>query len=207
MAYHTTHKHTLGYKQTKIYRAWAHMKDRCYNPKCQFYYRYGGRGIKVCEAWLNFEGFLADMGASYKDGLTIDRINNDGHYVKENCRWVNIEEQANNRSSTHSITYQGKTQSIARWSKELNINYFTLYNRLMTKRWSIDRAFQTPINQPGCNKIHWKKPPKISFCQGCGKELHSFMVKKYCSTDCRYKVWAAINLPIRKAKRLQQKLP
>lgn len=90
---------THGMHQTRIYKVWTAMVDRCSNPNSTNYYRYGGRGIKVCDNWLKFENFLKDMGVPEK-GLTIDRINNDGNYEKSNCRWVTHKVNCQNRSST-----------------------------------------------------------------------------------------------------------
>lgn len=82
---------------TRTYRSWQHMKDRCYNESCSRYADYGGRGISVCDEWINsFEAFLRDMGEA-PHGLQIDRIDNDGNYCKENCRWATAKENSNNR--------------------------------------------------------------------------------------------------------------
>ncbi len=86
-----------GMYNTKTYYVWRSMLQRCNNPKSSFYYRYGGRGIKVCERWSEFENFLADMGEQPM-GLTLDRIDNDGNYEPGNCRWITHKENCNNRS-------------------------------------------------------------------------------------------------------------
>lgn len=86
-----------GYSGTRLYKVWVMMKQRCYNPKNFKYPIYGGRGIKVCDRWLNsFEAFLEDMGER-PEGLQVDRIDNDGDYEPGNCRWSTAKEQANNR--------------------------------------------------------------------------------------------------------------
>jgi hypothetical protein len=91
-----------GMHSTHIYFVWRTMIQRCNNPNAGFYHRYGGRGIKVCDRWLKFEKFLEDMGER-PDGMTIDRINNDGNYEPSNCRWVTHKENCNNRSNKKKI--------------------------------------------------------------------------------------------------------
>jgi len=87
-----------GRHKDPVYAVWQSMIQRCINPKANFYSRYGGRGIKVCEKWLKFESFIEDMGER-PEGMTIDRINNDGDYEPSNCRWVSHKENCNNRSN------------------------------------------------------------------------------------------------------------
>lgn len=127
-------KHKLSY--TKLYRVYYGMKNRCYNEKFTYYQDYGGRGIKICDAWLNnnqtFFNWAINNG--YKEGLTIDRIDVDGDYEPDNCRWITSLEQVRNRRSTVYIEYDGVTKTLAQWSDELNISYHTLYTRY-TKQW------------------------------------------------------------------------
>jgi hypothetical protein len=93
---------THGMHQTLIYFVWRSMLQRCSNSNAPFYNRYGGRGIKVCERWNKFENFLEDMGER-PEGMTIDRINNDGNYEPNNCRWVTHKENCNNRGSKKAL--------------------------------------------------------------------------------------------------------
>jgi hypothetical protein len=117
------------------------MKTRCYNPASDAYDRYGGRGIKVCEDWKNsFVSFFDwAMSNGYADNLTLDRINNDGNYSPDNCRWSTKQEQNNNRRCNRMITYNGKTQNVAQWARELGIKRVTLQNRL-NRGWSVEKA-------------------------------------------------------------------
>lgn len=92
----TTHGHSKKRARSRVYACWAAMRRRCNNPNAVQYKYYGGRGIKICERWGNFENFLADMGEP-GSGMTLDRINGDGPYSPENCRWVGMVQQSRNR--------------------------------------------------------------------------------------------------------------
>jgi hypothetical protein len=108
---------THGKIFSKEYKSWQLMKDRCFNQNNNRYHRYGGRGIAVCDRWLNsFENFLADMGEC-PEGCSIDRIDNDKNYCPENCRWATQTEQQNNRSNNTLLTIYGKTMSLGEWLK------------------------------------------------------------------------------------------
>lgn len=128
----TIRKTTHGMSRTRLYNTWANMKYRC-SPSCSkhFYDLYYGRGIRVCPEWENdFEAFYRwAMAHGYRDELSIDRIDNDGNYEPSNCRWVTEEVQANNRSTSKFITYNGETLTEKQWAKKLNISYDTIrYN-------------------------------------------------------------------------------
>jgi len=130
---------------TRFYRIFCGIKERCDNENRDNYNRYGGRGIK-CE-WKNFEEFKNDMYESYlihfgkygKD-TSIDRINNNGNYCKKNCQFSTIKIQANNTRRNHFITYKNKTQTMAQWADELNINRGTLLSRINNYNWSVERS-------------------------------------------------------------------
>lgn len=117
-----------GLSRTKAYKAWNSMKLRCLNPGHRAYENYGGRGIGVCERWMQFADFLEDMGQPPK-GMTLDRKNNDQSYSPENCRWATRTEQANNRRVTIFVTANGKSKTLSEWSRELNVSYATLFHR------------------------------------------------------------------------------
>jgi len=117
--------------------AWYAMHRRCYNPKCSGYINYGARGIKVCAQWSVFEIFYKDMGPS-PIGTSLDRKNNNKGYYKTNCRWATRVQQENNRRNNVRITFKGRTQTLAEWSRELGINHSTLHNRSI-KGLALDR--------------------------------------------------------------------
>lgn len=105
------------------------MMGRCRDQGNTAWERYGGRGISVCERWRTFDNFLADMGDP-PPGMTLDRIDNMGNYSPDNCRWADIETQLNNRRNSHFLTYNGKTQTLAKWDRELGFSQGTIHNRL-----------------------------------------------------------------------------
>lgn len=122
-------KHKMSY--TRLYAIYKHMKNRCHNRNNIRYKHYGGRGIKICDEWLN--DFMAFYEWAYKNGyndsLSIDRIDVNGNYEPSNCRWATKRQQNNNKQNTIYLTLNGKTQTIAQWRKELNLKYITVYNR------------------------------------------------------------------------------
>ena len=124
---------THGMTATRTYAAWTDMKTRCTNAASTSYQHYGAREITICQRWMDsFEAFLEDMGECPDDALSLDRIDNNGDYSKENCRWATWHEQARNRRNNHLITCDGRTQCIAAWSEETGIPSSTISNRLKT---------------------------------------------------------------------------
>jgi hypothetical protein len=131
---------------TSVYTVWRSIKQRCYDNNCKAYKNYGGRGINVCDEWLNdFMSFYNwSMSNGYAPSLEIDRRNNDGDYEPSNCRWASRIEQANNNRHNHVITYMGKSQTIQQWSRERNINHGTLLSRIY-RGWSPEDALTRKI--------------------------------------------------------------
>ena len=136
------HRHKMS--GTRIYETWQDMKRRCYNKQNVRYDRYGGRGITVCEEWLNnFQSFYDwAIRNGYSDDLTIDRIDNDGNYEPSNCRWSTVKEQCNNRSSNINITIGNATKSLMSWCEIFNVDYKKVHARYQRNGYeSIDRLF------------------------------------------------------------------
>ena len=124
----TSHKKS----QSNLYRRWDKIKQRCYNKNSKNYKNYGARGIKMCDEWLyNFMAFYNwAISNGYRNTLTIDRIDCNGNYEPNNCRWVDYTTQNNNRRNTVYLTCNGKTQSVMEWCRELNLNPSTVYYRV-----------------------------------------------------------------------------
>lgn len=129
----------------KVYAVWHNMIRRCENPKARNYKNYGGRGIKVCKRWRNLKNFYEDMGEC-PEGMSIDRIDNDGDYSPANCRWATKKEQSNNTRRNHNIEYAGITMTLAQWSEELGISRAALESRFRSG-WSVERTFSEPIHR------------------------------------------------------------
>lgn len=127
------------------YAIWAQMRYRCHVESHPFYQYYGGRGIKVCKRWQSFENFLADMGER-PEGMSIDRIDNDDNYSKENCRWATQKEQMRNRRVTRKIEFEGKEYSLAELAERFNIHPCVLNGRIK-RGWPTDRALKAPLGK------------------------------------------------------------
>lgn len=134
---------THGYSGGRTYNIWAGMKSRCLNQNLEKWKDYGGRGITVCQRWIDsFESFLEDMGDA-PDGFTLDRKENSGNYEKSNCRWATSSDQANNTRQNRFLEFNGKRMTISHWADEIGIDSHILYNRLR-RGWSVERAITEP---------------------------------------------------------------
>ncbi len=127
---------------TPTYYTWANMLDRCRNSNTPDYDRYGGRGITVCDRWLAFENFLADMGER-PEGLTLDRIDNSGGYSRDNCRWATQIEQNRNRRDNRLLTMNGETLCLAEWAEQRGLSTSAIRHRLK-QGWPLDLALTLP---------------------------------------------------------------
>ena len=131
---------------TYAYNTWAQMKQRCYNPHNKMYKRYGGLGIKVCSLWFNsFLEFYKAMGERPSILYSLDRIDNQGDYKPNNCRWATPKEQCNNRRSNRVIKYKGQEKTMGQWAHKYGIEKTTLRHRIVNRGWSIERALTEPV--------------------------------------------------------------
>lgn len=142
---------THGKSKTREYKVWAGMMDRCTNKDHVAYNKYGGRGIKVCDGWHEFENFLRDMGERPSGRLTLDRIDNDGPYCKENCRWADYKTQERNKSSNVVLSHAGRSMVISAWADELGVSHQVISQRLR-RGWSVEDALTIP---PG-KAFNWR---------------------------------------------------
>lgn len=164
-------EHSLPDTAKRLLLLWRGMKRRCYDSKTQYYAIYGGRGISVCDEWKdNFQAFYEwSMANGYKEEILpngrnkwmIDRINNDGNYEPSNCRWVDIQIQANNKRSNHLLDFNGKIQTITKWSKETGLSTQVIKHRIEKLGWSIEKALTTP---PDANRNRHRKTDRDKQC-------------------------------------------
>lgn len=126
-----------------MYQAWVGIICRCTNPQDRRYKNYGARGISVCDRWRKYINFLADMGPTWRLGLTIERIDNDGGYCPENCTWATRLVQQNNRRSNRFLTYDGRTMTVAQWERHCGFKPTLIYSRLKAG-WTVECAIRLP---------------------------------------------------------------
>lgn len=130
---------THGMSYSKVYKAWRQMKRRCIDPNSPSFPDYGGRGITVSKSWMKFENFYKDMGDPPTPEHSIDRIENDKGYYKENCRWATAKEQSNNTRRNVRLTYRGETKTATEWSRQLDIDRHLIYQRLKNG-WTVEQT-------------------------------------------------------------------
>ena len=147
---HSNYKY--GARTNKLYHVWRGMKARCFNRNSPSYIHYGGRGITVCDEWANdFEAFSSwAMSNGYQENLSIDRIDVNGNYCPQNCRWATIEEQNNNKRSNFYITAKGKTQTLSQWCKEYNADRDQV--RGYMRKYDFLEALERSVNSYECRQ-------------------------------------------------------
>lgn len=152
--YKTTVQHRThlihGLTNSQLYVAWRNMISRCCNPKNTMAHRYSKRGITICEDWRrDFSAFAAwALQNGYEEGLTLDRIDVDGNYCPENCRWITRDEQYLNRSDNHFIEAFGERKTIKEWADSSGIKYDTIERRINAYGWSPERAVtEKPVHR------------------------------------------------------------
>lgn len=147
----TTHGASVGYKCTPEYKIWCSAKSRCTNPSDSRYRDYGGRGLKMCDAWTeSFASFYSDMGARPSKMHSLDRINNELGYGPENCRWATTVDQANNTRSNRIIELDGKSHTLSEWSRITGMSRGLISARI-ANGWTVREAIATPVSRS--NKI------------------------------------------------------
>lgn len=144
-------KHGLSSRsgRSKIYTSWANMKQRCLNegrPDSEWYH---GKGIFVCDEWLDFEGFFDDMGESYFDGASIERVSNDDGYHKGNCKWIKFSRQSRNKTDNKTLTIDGVEMCMADAADKFDINYNTLRSRIYKMGMDHKEAVTKPVKTRG----------------------------------------------------------
>jgi len=177
---HESHGHAphvnCGFRSLE-YQTWVNMIARCTNEKHISYPHYGGRGIKVCDRWMNsFIAFYEDMGPRPTSKHSIDRIDYDGNYEPDNCRWATLKEQMRNRPGNHHVTANGQTLTVVEWAEKLGVNADALYIRLK-KGWSHERVVNEPVGRKpsrytekfGAQKARLRRLQAAGLCVNCGK--------------------------------------
>lgn len=170
----------MNYCDTRLYKIWGDMKNRCNNPNNTVFKFYGARNIGVCKEWEQFEPFR-DWATNngYTDELTIDRIDVNGNYEPSNCRWVTMKEQSRNKRNNHFVTYNNETHCLSEWAERYNINYKMLFKRLKSG-WSFEKAITTKKLNPSECAITNKNFKKV-YCKEIDTIFNSAEeASKYC---------------------------
>lgn len=134
-----------GEYKSPLYDVWVSMKQRCFNPRSEEYHNYGARGITVCDEWLDYSNFREWAQDKYNQGLTIDRINNNGNYEPSNCRFTTYYAQSINKRSNRIITYGGETKTVTELARKYGFKPHVVFKRLKIG-WTIERALTEPLH-------------------------------------------------------------
>lgn len=168
----------------RLKKVLSHMKSRCYDSSDKRYEDWGGRGISICNEWLENPNIFIQWCAKsgYRPGLTIDRIDNNGSYCPENCRWVTISENNQNRRSSRYFTYNGKTMNLQQWCDEYNVSRSMVYKRLQMG-WDFEKALTTPKRERDSNTLISERFGRLTVMEFIGKS--KFRQSLYrCKCDC-----------------------
>lgn len=142
----TKHGYLAKGRRSAAYVSWEAMNQRCNNPNHKHYCHYGGRNIKICDRWKSFVYFLEDMGEPPTKNHSLDRIDNDKGYYKENCRWATRKQQMRKTRVNSLITHDNKTQCVSAWCEEIGIAECVIRSRLR-RGWSVKRALTSPVQK------------------------------------------------------------
>ena len=200
-------KTTHGASSSSVYGSYKSMLRRCNDPKNRMFHRYGGRGITVCERWLGPQGaanFLADMGEKPSPRHTIERINNDGPYSPENCRWATMAEQSENRATTRLIAVGEALMSQAAWDRTLG-NGLNIVGDRIRRGWSAEEAVTTPKARHKHDITHDGKTMSAHAWEvelGFGHGTIAYRVKKL-----GWSIQKALTTPSRKKAPLRRTAP
>jgi hypothetical protein len=136
-------KPSLKTQRQLLYSIWYMIHDRCYNPKNVAFSRYAGKGVSVCQRWTDsFDDFVSDMGERPSMFHSVERRDNSGNYCPENCYWGTPPEQTRNKDCNKWVTYKGQTMILTDLANAYNLNYGTLYSRIIKRGWSVERAVE-----------------------------------------------------------------
>lgn len=140
---------SMGHSKDRLYRTWSGMHNRCYDPTHDRYKWYGGKGISICDEWQDFMTFRTwALANGYNDDLTIDRIDSDGNYRPDNCQWVDMKVQANNRNNNRVLQYKSKKYTATQLAEAHGMSPHTVFNRLKLG-WTVDQIVNTPERRDG----------------------------------------------------------
>ena len=168
----------------RLLKTFAHMKERCYDKSDKRYEDWGGRGIIICQEWLDDREKFVEwaLNAGYELGLTIDRIDNDGNYCPENCRWVSISENNQNRRSSRYYTLYGKTQNLQQWCNEYNLSR-SMVNKRLEMGWDFEKAITTPKKERDNNSLIGENYGRLTVISSSEKRRGRVTMWK-CECDC-----------------------
>lgn len=190
-------KEHMSLEDKKLRECYYNMRKRCLNPKNEYYHRYGGRGIKICDKWNTLDGFLDDMREGFKLGLTLDRIDYNKGYNKENCRWITMKEQANNTSWNRMLKYNGENMTMSEIADKAEVKYYLLEKKINKLGMTVEDAIKS-IKEYKKEEITFNGITKTvsEFAEEYGMTYHQ--LKKRLMRD--WTIERALTQPLRKRR-------